>query len=108
MDRHKSSRVSDPRRETLSAVTWPELADARAGQAGSLTGPIEGALLVTTCAPIASSQWVLCFLDDAGVALAAEGRLQSEFVGAGVLGILAALVVASDAVLPTLSVPVSV
>ena len=90
---------SDPRRETLSAVTWPELADARAGQAGSLTGPIEGALLVTTCAPIASSQWVLCFLDDAGVALAAEGRLQSEFVGAGVLGILAALVVASVLVL---------
>ena len=90
---------SDPRRAPLSAATWPALAEARSGRAGSLTGQVEGALLVTTCAPIASSRWVLCFLDDAAVALRAEGRLESEFVAAGLLGIVAALLVAGALVL---------
>ncbi|HEY8805995.1 MAG TPA: ATP-binding protein [Candidatus Limnocylindria bacterium] len=85
---------SDARRETLSAVAWPALAQAQSGHSGSLTGQVEGALLVTTCAPITSSQWVLCFLDDAAVALHAEALLQSEFVATGALAILAALVVA--------------
>lgn len=91
-----SSRViasSDERREPLSPVMWPALVEARAGHAGSLTGELEGILRVTTCAPIASSQWVLCFLDDAAVAFAAEARLQSDFIATGALGILAALVV---------------
>jgi len=85
---------SDARRETLSAVAWPALAQAQSGHSGSLTGQVEGALLVTTCAPITSSQWVLCFLDDAAVALHAEALLQSEFVATGALAILAALVAA--------------
>lgn len=90
-----SSKViasTDPRREPLSPVTWPMLAQARAGGSVSVSGELEGIRRVTTCAPIAPSQWVLCFLDDAAVALAAEARLQGTFVAAGALGILAALV----------------
>ena len=85
---------SSARRELLSLVLWPALAEARAGQAGSQTGQVEGALRITTCAPIPGSQWLLCFLDDAAVALAAQTRLQGGFIAAGALGILAALVVA--------------
>ena len=92
-----SSRViasSEERRQPLSSVTWPTLAEALAGTANSRTIDVEGALRITTCGPIPGSPWVLCSLDDAAVALAAQTQLQSAFVAAGVLGILAAVVVA--------------
>ena len=91
-----SSKViasTDSRREPLSTVTWPGLVEARAGRSGSLTGELEGTPRVTTCAAIGTSQWVLCFLDDSAVALAAERQLESRFVAAASLGILAALIV---------------
>jgi signal transduction histidine kinase/CheY-like chemotaxis protein len=81
-------------RQPLSAVTWPALADARLSPGTPQTGELEGALRITTCAPITASQWVLCFIDDAAVALSAQRRLQSGFVAAGAVGMLVALVVA--------------
>jgi signal transduction histidine kinase/CheY-like chemotaxis protein len=94
----ESSRViasSGQRREPLSLVTWPARAEALAGSASSRTGEVEGAMRVTTCASIPGSQWVLCSLDDAAVALAPQSRLQTEFVAAGALGAVAALFVGS-------------
>jgi signal transduction histidine kinase/CheY-like chemotaxis protein len=94
----ESSRViasSGQRREPLSLVTWPARAEALAGSASSRTGEVEGAMRVTTCASIPGSQWVLCSLDDAAVALAPQSRLQTQFVAAGALGVVAALFVGS-------------